>query len=116
MLFRSGNSRNIRLYKANNNTASKYYMQYASGYEILTDNLSGTEIPSAFGASGFNGERTIGYVNTQVSSNIVNNITEKNGTLFLRTADSISQDNTYCIERTGMAKASLFLIGYTSVS
>lgn len=114
-----GYCRNVKLYKTNGNHSAKIYStaHATSGYTQVGQ-LSGNEIPSAFGANGYTASNSNSDTTEIVRSiDIKNYISTGNNTLFINTTDSTSstQMNTAdANSKTGAIQMTVDIIGYTS--
>ena len=114
-----GYCRNVRLYKTNGNQSAKIYStaHATSGY-TQTGQLSGSEIPGAFGSNGYTASNSNSDTTEIVRSiDIKNYISTGNNTLFINTTDSTSstQMNTAdANSKTGAIQMTIDVIGYMS--
>lgn len=114
-----GYCRNVKLYKTNGNHSAKIYStaHATSGYTQVGQ-LSGNEIPSAFGANGYTASNSNSDTTEIVRSiDIKNYISTGNNTLFINTTDSTSstQMNTAdANSKTGAIQMTIDVIGYMS--
>lgn len=114
-----GYCRNVRLYKTNGNQSAKIYStaHATSGY-TQTGQLSGSEIPGAFGSNGYTASNSNSDTTETVRSiDIKDYISNGNNTLFINTTDSTnsSQMNTAdANSKTGAIQMTVDVIGYMS--
>lgn len=114
-----GYCRNVKLYKTNGNQSAKIYStaHATSGYTQVGQ-LSGNEIPSAFGANGYTASNSNSDTTEIVRSiDIKNYISNGNNTLFINTTDSTSStqmDTSDANSKTGAIQMTIDVIGYMS--
>lgn len=114
-----GYCRNVRLYKTNGNQSAKIYStaHATSGY-TQTGQLSGSEIPGAFGSNGYTASNSNSDTTEIVRSiDIKNYISNGNNTLFINTTDSTSStqmDTSDANSKTGAIQMTIDVIGYMS--
>lgn len=114
-----GYCRNVKLYKTNGNHSAKIYStaHATSGYTQVGQ-LSGNEIPSAFGANGYTASNSNSDTTEIVRSiDIKNYISNGNNTLFINTTDSTSStqmDTSDANSKTGAIQMTIDVIGYMS--
>lgn len=114
-----GYCRNVKLYKTNGNQSAKIYStaHATSGYTQVGQ-LSGNEIPSAFGANSYTASNSNSDTTEIVRSiDIKNYISNGNNTLFINTTDSTSStrmDTSDANSKTGAIQMTIDVIGYMS--
>ena len=109
-----GYSRNIKLYKGSQNY--NFYLAYGGGYRATIEASSLIEIPNAFGGSTYTPSNTSGNtVTIKESIDIKNYLTTGQQKLLLRTSDGIPANVTNASQKTGMARATLNIIGYLRI-
>lgn len=114
----NGHARNVKLYKSNGNDDCEFYMSYASEWKAPY-NKSLDEIDGAFGVNGFTGNNTLGATTKHISKDIKEYLNTGKNKLILRTSEAMptSQVNYYDASiKTGMARATLHILGYTNIS
>ena len=113
-----GYSRNLKLYKATNDTDNyKFFMMHFSEPVIDINSLSATEVTNALGSSTYTPSNTSG--NSIVSKTSINlkDILNSSGKhkLLVRTNDSVPTDAATACAKTGMARAIVTVIGYLNL-
>ena len=110
-----GYARNIRLYKATGNQNYKFDMTYLSSFDLYTKSLSVTEIPNAFGSSGWTPSTHSGATyETKTSIDIKSQLKNGYQKLVIRCSGSLPTNFTNAAQRTGVGRAILNVIGYKS--
>lgn len=111
-----GYSRNIRLYKSDDNTNFQLYMSGGNEYRYEFDTYSLTEIQNAFVDGSFNPTNTSGTsIVTEKTIDLKSYINQQGKTkLVLRNGDNIPSSAGQIAEYTGMGKAVVDILGYIS--
>ena len=116
ILMYTGNSRNLKLYKADTNNIGGKFAWDIQYFDVNFENVSFTEIPSAFGINGFTGSRT--DFTQQQSINIKDYITTSNNDnvfniLKIETGNALVTSEADLYQQSGACKATLVIFGYT---
>lgn len=107
-----GYSRNINAYKITNNTDYQYGIDAMGGMDIKDGTISKTLINGSY----YQPTNTSGAImQTHVSSDIKSSLTSGNNRILLRSSDAIPTTNSVLCQKTGVCKATLYVIGYYKI-
>jgi len=88
---------------------------YLSNFNVYTNNIRVEEIQNAFGKNGYTPSNHSGATyETAISINIGEHLKVGYQRLIVRSADAIPNNLSNCAENTGVAKASVVVIGFVS--
>lgn len=107
-----GYSRNINAYKITNNTDYQYGIDSMGGMDIKDGTISKTLIDGSY----YQPTNTSGAtMQTHVTSDIKSSLTSGNNRILLRSSDAIPATNSVLCQKTGVCKATLYVIGYYKI-
>ena len=110
-----GWARSLKLYKATNNSNYKFYMTYGGEYEFGNNDITLSEISNAFNATSYTPSNHSGStIEAKSTIDIKSNLSAGKNKLVIRSADSVPSNEKTCCQKTGMARASINIIGYLS--
>lgn len=110
-----GYPRNVKLYKATGNENYQFNLSYLSSFNVFTNNISVEEIKNVFGTNGYTPTNHSGSnYETKISTDISNQLSKGYQRLIIRSADAIPSNIKGCATKTGVAKASVVVIGFVS--
>jgi len=110
-----GYAKNVKLYKAIGNENYQFNLAYLSNFNVYTNNIRVEEIQNAFGKNGYTPSNHSGATyETAISINIGEHLKVGYQRLIVRSADAIPNNLSNCAENTGVAKASVVVIGFVS--
>lgn len=109
-----GYSRNIRLYKYNNEKNFKLYMAFGNEYRYEVSSSDLTEIANAFKATSYNPSNTSGVmIESKSTTNIKSALNSVGKTkLVVRCGDPIPSSDSVLTQKTGMGRAIVNILGY----